>query len=204
MSDGGYDEGYSGTACLWGTQPGSFVELACRSHLACDSKVVLDAGCGEGKNSAYLASRGAIVDSYDISSIAIEKARHIFGAEKGINWIQQDIQTADLEADKYDAVVAYGLFHCLGSEAEVGSLVKLLQEVTKSGGIHVVCAFNDGPHDLSAHPGFNPCLVSHAAYLDLYENFTVLEESNCVKEETHPHNNIPHFHSLTRFIARKD
>jgi len=105
--------------------------------------------------------------------------------------------------DAFDIVIAYGLLHCLRDFSEVKAVVSRLQSATRAGGQNVVCAFNNRRHDFSAHPGFDPCLLSHNAFLVLYQNWTVEAASDEDLYETHPHNGIPHFHSLTRLIARK-
>ena len=67
----------------------------------------------------------------------------------------------------------------------------------------IVCAFNDREHNLSAHPGFNPLLLKHSDYVDYFVSNTIVFESDENLYETHPHNNIPHMHSMTRLIIRK-
>jgi hypothetical protein len=103
----------------------------------------------------------------------------------------------------FDTVIAYGLFHCLSSTAEIIELHEILAAATKDGGHHVVCAFNSRNQDLAGHSDFKPCLASHAFYESQYEQWHIEEISDEDLFETHPHNGIPHVHSLTRMIARK-
>jgi hypothetical protein len=37
----------------------------------------------------------------------------------------------------------------------------------------------------------------------MYRGWTLLHQSDEDLHETHPHNSIPHVHSMTRLIARK-
>lgn len=120
-----------------------------------------------------------------------------------VQWVKADIRRLNLKSDMYDLVVAYGLLHCLTSEEEVATVVENLQLTTKPGGYNIICAFNDRSQDLSAHPDFHPLLLSHERYLSFYERWSLLEVTDADLEETHPHNLIPHSHSMTRFIARK-
>jgi ubiquinone/menaquinone biosynthesis C-methylase UbiE len=163
---------------------------------------VLDAGCGEGKNAHALALRGAHVTAVDCSEVALRNARSAW-PETPIKWVQADVRNLLLPVEALDIVVAYGLFHCLRSRAEIEEVVSCLQEATRAGGRHIVCAFNARRQELLAHPGFTPCLLSHTDYLDLYSSWMVEEASDEDLKETHPHNGIPHVHSLTRIIACK-
>jgi hypothetical protein len=56
---------------------------------------------------------------------------------------------------------------------------------------------------LSAHPGFSPCLLSHADYTTAFSGWEILADSDSDLTERHPHNNIEHTHALTRLLARK-
>jgi hypothetical protein len=115
----------------------------------------------------------------------------------------EDVTKQFWPREHFDAIMAYGLFHCLSSQIEIMELQSKLANATKLGGRHVVCSFNDRDQDLSAHPGFKPCLMSHDFYEKLYQGWIIEEISDENLHETHPHNGIPHHHSLTRFIARK-
>jgi tellurite methyltransferase len=111
--------------------------------------------------------------------------------------------TAYLETSPaYDLIIMYGLLHCLSSETDISNMITLALRKTLPGGTHILVAFNDGLQDLTAHPHFRPTLVSHAFYCDQYKGHTIMSDSSSVLHEIHPHNNIPHFHSISRLVAR--
>jgi tellurite methyltransferase len=202
--NGGYDSGYVACPCFWGRSPGSLVRLL-EKYVADFRRLdVLDAGCGEGKNAAFLSQRGARVQAIDISDAAIKNGKMAFGNSVRIEWAQGDIRNAELERT-YDIVIAYGLLHCLPSEADVAKVIRKIQNATVQRGYNVLCALNDRRQDLSAHPDLNPTLIPHSRFLEFYGRWDILHESDTDLTETHPHpyNNIKHTHSLTRILARK-
>jgi tellurite methyltransferase len=201
-TDGGYDDGYAQVPCFWGTNPGSFVSKYLQRHGDDLGARVLDLGCGEGKNAAAFAKAGYSVDAIDCSNIALTKAQKLFG-ELGIRWHLCDARMLALSSMIYDVVVAYGLFHCLATIEEIACLIELTKVATKVGGHHIVCTFNTGSHDLSAHPNFAPTLASHEWYCRKYSDWIISSATDEILQESHPHNNLPHHHSLTRLIAKR-
>ncbi len=202
--DGGYDAGYIACECFWGREPGSIVTALAGLLSAPTNLRVLDLGCGDGKNAAFLARYGCVVDAYDISEIAIQRARAAWGECNRINWKCADASQMSWPDGSYDIVVAYGLFHCLASSASILEVIHQIQNATKAGGYHAIACFNDRKQELSsAHPGFHPCLLRHAKYLDCYRDWRTIIVSDKDLVETHPNNNVLHSHSLTRLLARK-
>jgi tellurite methyltransferase len=201
--NGGYDDGYKSCACFWGREPGRLVKQVASMLGDVRSLEVLDAGCGEGKNAAFLAEMGATVRAVDISVIAIEHARSCFGDIANVSWEIADIRQSNLPALSFDIVVAYGLPHCLASEAEVIAVLERLKMATKAEGLNVVCSFNERRQDLSAHPSFVPTLLDHSRYVDIYSDWHLLYQSDEDLTEVHPNNGIRHTHSLTRLIAKR-
>jgi SAM-dependent methyltransferase len=200
---GGYEDGYRACPCFWGRAPGSLLPRL-RDHFPdLAGSDVLDAGCGEGKNAAYLARCGAKVLAVDISETALANARVAWADTPLIDWRHGDIRTINFDGNSFHVVLAYGLFHCLNGKGEVEDIVRRLQAATVPGGYHVVCAFNDRAQDLRAHPKFEPTLLAHDWYLNQYQGWDVLYASDEDLHETHPHNGVPHAHSLTRILARK-
>ncbi len=201
--NGGYEDGYISCACFWGREPGRLVKQVARMLGDVRGLDVLDAGCGEGKNAAFFAERGATVRAVDISVIAIEHARNCFGDIANVSWEIADIREFDLPPSSYDIVIAYGLPHCMASEPEVTAVLERLKMATKTDGLNVVCSVNERRQELCAHPGFVPTLLDHAKYLDLYSDWQLLYQSDEDLTEVHPNNGIRHTHSLTRLIAKR-
>jgi ubiquinone/menaquinone biosynthesis C-methylase UbiE len=200
IKDGGYDVGYRACRCFWGREPGSVLRWL---HTVVDltGADVLDLGCGEGKNAAWLDAKGCRVTAVDVSSQALINARQAWPTTR-IKWIQADVTTLRFPRDSYDLIIAYGLLHCL-TERQIPRLIQEAQEATRSRGINVIVALNDRSQDLSAHPGLNPTLLPHSFYLSHYHDWEVLFATDQDLHEIHPHNNIPHTHSMTRIAARK-
>jgi ubiquinone/menaquinone biosynthesis C-methylase UbiE len=200
--NGGYDDGYAACPCFWGPNPGSLVTRLFERMADPAGLRVLDAGCGEGKNAHAFAQRGARVTAIDCSALALRNAR-IAWPEDSVEWVQADIRELAYSIEEFDVVIAYGLLHCLQDPTEIEAVVAHLQQITRAGGWNVICAFNARHQDLSAHPGFAPCLIPHERFLDMYRPWSSVEASDENLHETHPHNGIPHVHALTRLIARK-
>jgi tellurite methyltransferase len=200
--NGGYDSGYLACPCFWGRSPGSLVRLLEEYVADFHGLRVLDIGCGEGKNAAFLSQRGARVRAIDISEAAIKNGKTAFGIGIGIEWTQADIRDMELPRE-YDIVIAYGLLHCLPSEADIANTTRKLQNATLPRGYNMLCALNARRQDMSAHPDLNPTLLAHQTFLGFYGGWDILHGSDTNLTETHPHNYIEHTHSLTRILARK-
>ncbi len=203
MSDGGYDIGYKECNSFWGTTPGSLILQLNNEFEDYKDKSILDIGCGEGKNALYFAKKGCYVDAYDISEYAIANAALVCSNYEKINLKQADATDIPYPENNYDVVIAYGLFHCFKNKESVDIVINSCLKSLKKKGIFIICAFNNREHDLSAHSGFNPLLLRHSDYVDYFVRNTIVFESDENLYETHPHNNIPHMHSMTRLIVRK-
>jgi ubiquinone/menaquinone biosynthesis C-methylase UbiE len=203
MRNGGYDEGYSAVPCFWGEDPGSLIKLFLERQ-SVRGYQVLDLGCGEGKNANAFAAAGAATIAVDCSQDAIANGKSVFGTSP-IEWRISDatIYAASQPDQTFDVVVAYGLLHCMSSTVEADTLINDIKRVTKPAGTVVLVAFNDRSHDLSAHPGFEPLLMPHDWYATKFSDWHIEILTDTDLHETHPHNGIPHHHSLTRLIARK-
>jgi 2-polyprenyl-3-methyl-5-hydroxy-6-metoxy-1,4-benzoquinol methylase len=165
---------------------------------------VLDLGAGEGKNAFHLATRGVNVTAVEISSKAIANGMRQWGPSSKLGWVFADVLTFDFPENEYDVVIAYGLLHCLKSVDQISFLIEKIKNATRVNGINIVCSFNSRialPE--GAHPNFSPTLLDHRYYLEYYAQWEMLYSTDEDLHEAHPHNSIPHVHSMTRLIARK-
>ena len=106
-----WEKGYrDGDASTMGGPSHEIIEIAPAYRPA---HVLLDLGCGEGRNSVYLAGLGFDVTAIDRSTNGIEKlrniARHI---GLSITTFVADIATIEI-TDDYDLVMAHGVLYYL-------------------------------------------------------------------------------------------
>src|SRR6185369_16823122 len=89
--------------------PSKFLEeiLASRSWLIPPGRA-LDVATGKGRNALFLASKGFRVDAVDISAAALQEARKIARLKgRGVDFIEADLEHADLPRGAYDLVVNF-------------------------------------------------------------------------------------------------
>lgn len=203
MNKGGYEIGYKNSDSLWGKKPGSLI-IQLEDYIdSFEEKMILDLGSGEGKNAFYLGEKGAFVDAYELSADAIRNGKSLFSQNRNVKINHQNVLDIDISLDQYDIIISYGLFHCFKHYEDVEILIEKSLLGLKKDGFFIVCAFNSRCQDLSAHEGFSPLLLDHQTYLNFFLKERILFASDEDLYETHPHNNIPHSHSMTRMIIKK-
>ena len=201
---GGYDDGYASCDCFWGTRPGRLVRQLERHLPSFQGMRVVDAGCGEGKNSYWLADRGAKVLGIDVSQLALSTATSRDSNATNIQFLQSDFLEVQLSDSFFDIAIAYGLFHCLSSRTRVIAACRRLKAITSPGGYLVICTFNNRrPVDRRAHPFLNACLLPHSLYVNEFQDYHLLHNSDEDLTETHPNNGIRHTHAMTRLLVKR-
>jgi len=141
-----WDERYRSSDRLWSGQPNpQFVAQA--AGLAPGE--ALDAGCGEGADAIWLASRGWTVTAVDVSAVALDRAA-AHAADKGVavTWQREDLLTWDPGLERFDLVSAQ-FMHL--PNAELGSMHGRLAAAVRPGGTLLIVAHH--PDDLHVNVG---------------------------------------------------
>ena len=89
----------------------------------------LDIACGVGRNTHFLAEKGFIVDAVDFSDYALDQVKNM----ATINKIEVDLDSYNLEVNKYDLIVNINYLN--------RRLFPQIKEALKSGGILVFETF---------------------------------------------------------------
>lgn len=78
-------------------------------------KTACEFGCGEGRNSIYLANRGIQTDAFDLSGTAIQNARKkaADAHTEAVTFQTGNIFALDFSGKQYDLIVDSGVFHHL-------------------------------------------------------------------------------------------
>jgi tellurite methyltransferase len=162
---------------------------------------ILDLGCGDGRNSLYLARQGFAVDAFDISAKGIAALRSVARRERlAVRARVQDIRDFVFE-HSYDLVICHGVLHLLdpGTSAEV---IRAMRANTVTGGWNVVVVFTDAapvPPDLAPH--VRGLFVSGELF-SRYRDWDIEAALSYMLDDEHP-GGIRHRHAIDKLVARR-
>ena len=195
-----WDERFATPEYIFGTEPNRF--LASQADRFASGYWVLDVACGEGRNSVWLASRGCEATGFDISGLALQKARHL--AEElavSVAFEQADIRTFDWGRTPFDVIVC--IFIQFAAPADRERLFSGFLAALKPGGLVLLQGYTPkqleyrtgGPGDV-AHLYTRAMLEAAFAAFELVH----LEEHDAVLAEGSKHVGRS---ALIDLIARK-
>lgn len=188
------------TVSTFGIQPNA--TLVDFQHMFDKSWSVLDVGCGEGKNSLYLAGKGYDnVDAFDLSANAVAKLNHLAVSQRvHVNaWVQDLSQF--IFCRPYDLVMCFGTLHFV--EKDIWKSFILNAKVnTALNGVHIIQLFTNV---LPASPDIAPFAVGLAndeEIKELYSDWDILHFKSYTFEDEHP--GVPrHYHASNKIVAQK-
>ena len=165
---------------------------------------VLDLGCGEGRNSLFMASLGHSVMAIDHSEAGIQKLRAIAKTSgASIHTIVGDIGSLKLEED-FDCVLAHGVLYYLDNPVW-RRLLSQVKQRTMPGGFNVFTLF--------IYNGEYPCTdeIQAAHYKNsfqpdeirqFYHDWHEARFDQYVKWDSHP--GMPlHYHPIEKLVSQK-
>ena len=119
---------------------GKPIEAVTKLHTYLQGGMVLDVGGGDGRNALHLAEQGFVVTVTDISEVGLEKVSSTAkGKGLDITTIVRDVVNDGIDG-MYDAIISSFVFHHIEEES-VQKIVALMQEHTKTNGVHVIATF---------------------------------------------------------------
>lgn len=93
----------------------------------CEGRDVLDAACGTGYGSAFLAEAAARVVGVDASEEAVSYARHRYG-RANVEFLVMDVQRLDLPDGSFDTACSFETIeHVADPERAIAELVRVLR-----------------------------------------------------------------------------
>jgi SAM-dependent methyltransferase len=194
-----FDEAYASETLVFGPLPDAVF-----MHLVLDEDLrgtALDLGCGDGRNSLFLAARGFLVDAFDVSLPAVEKLNRL--ARRGGLPIKADVlDIRHLEPPPlhYDLIVADTVF-CHLRNSELHDLTGRLVASLRPGGFLYASAFSDCDPRSSEFAPLVQTWFTPAEFRDLFADLD-LRRCDEVLITDHRHG-APHVHVLLRLIAQR-
>jgi cyclopropane fatty-acyl-phospholipid synthase-like methyltransferase len=142
-----WDDSYAGASPPWdiGRPQPAFARLAEAGAL---SGELLDAGCGTGEHTILAARHNARALGVDVSSRAIELARHK-AAERGVQASFEVLDALVLAAlgKTFDTIVDSGLFHVFDDDTRARYVTAVHAVLRPGGRLHLMCFSDREPGD---------------------------------------------------------
>lgn len=198
-----YDALYTSAAAniLWAVAPG---RLVARIHEFVPSVGrVLDAGCGDGKNALFLETHGFEVTGIDSSAAALTGLRNRFACASlppSGRYLRADVHDW-MQAEPYDVLVSYGLFHCLPRRTR-SITHKRLTALVRPGGVILFSALTDDLPLPERHGTTGIELASAMELTELFSDVRILERTSGTFEEHHRPTIGLHRHSAVWIVAQ--
>jgi len=125
---------------IWGTRPSELAREA--TGLAGHQGRVLDLGCGEGRDTVFLAEQGHDVVGIDVSVEGLRKAQHLAEA-RGLRvpWVCAALPDLPVRGP-FDLVYSCGSIHYVARDAR-RELFARLRGLTRRGGHHAHVVFTE-------------------------------------------------------------
>ena len=130
---------------------------------------------GEGRNGVWLAEQGLVVDAFDFSPVALDKARALAQTrEVKVNWVCSDWQHFDWPPATWDNMV--GIFIQFATPAERESLFAQMDASLKPGGTLVIQGYGlDQLRYNTGGPGRLEHLYDEALLRQAFAGYEVLD-----------------------------
>jgi 2-polyprenyl-3-methyl-5-hydroxy-6-metoxy-1,4-benzoquinol methylase len=156
-----WNQRYAGAGFLFGPEPNEY--LRAQAALLAPGGRALCVADGDGRNSIWLARQGMQVDAFDISDVAVAKARQL-AAQAGVtvNYSVADCDQWPWPAQAYDTVAA--IFVQFADPAMRQRLFNAMVASLKPGGLLILQGYT--PTQLEYKTG-GPPILSHLYTADM-------------------------------------
>jgi SAM-dependent methyltransferase len=182
-----WDQRFASRGFLFGKHPNAY--LAAQRQRLRPGMRALAVSDGEGRNGVWLATHGLMVDSFDISSVAIEKTRAL-ATQSGValNCQQASWQAFAWPERTYDLVV--GIFIQFAAPGDREVLFARMRDALRPGGLLIVQGYTPAQLNYrTGGPGQVEQLYTRAWLLQQCSGLDILDltEDLCVLQEGTAH-----------------
>lgn len=137
-----YDSLYKNTPNLFGNKPNKLLIKVAKEILP--GKNFLDLGCGQGRDSFYMARKKFNVLAVDNSKVAISQMKKLIQEEKidNIQTVCEDIAEFAIEPKKFSVINCRAVLHFL-SKKDALEVIENIKKNILPGGFIIISAFTD-------------------------------------------------------------
>jgi len=186
---------------IFGKEPNEYLALQAKAYLKPNQKVLCIAD-GEGRNGVWLAKQGMQVVGFDVSDIALEKAKQ-FAQDNQVEiaYLLSDTDSFNWQENIYDAVI--GIFIQFAEPQMRARIFQQAYRALKPGGIFILQGYT--PKQLEYKTG-GPSLIDHLyteeMIRELTKEFQILD-LRCYEKELNEGARHAGMSALLGLVARK-
>ena len=163
--------------------------------------LVLDVGCGEGRNSIFLASQNHVVEAFDLSEAGIKKAKMVaLSMNLEIKFWSENLSDFEFQKE-YDVILSHGVLH-LPEQQYRDKFILDAQKNTTKGGFHFIGVFTDRLPATPDNAPFTKSLFHIGELPEKYKEWEIIHHLEGTVTDEHP-GGIKHEHAFERIIAKK-
>ena len=197
-----YDKRYDQEEYYWGLKPSSNCFRILEIIPPDRPLKLLDAGCGEGRDAVFFASRGYTVTAFDKSPVGVEKSKRLADEAKvSLNVFVADINEFRL-TNTFDIIFSTGVLQYIPENLR-SEILGNYRQFTNSEGINALSVFvsksfipRAPDEEQTSHKWISGELLTH--FNDWRIEYTTEEIFDCNSS------GVPHQHAISRVIARNE
>lgn len=138
----------------------------------------LDLGTGPATQAVQIARKGYSVTGSDISPAAIRRAQEVYGRERNVIFIVDNILESNFKEDEFDYIFDRGCFHVLDPSDRL-TYVREIKRILKEDGILFLKCFS-----INEKREEGPYRFSKKQISEIFESFTVIRIKDTVYQGT--------------------
>lgn len=166
----------------------------------------LDLGCGQGRDSLFMLTKGFKVDAVDISSQAIKEIKKRIKLNKlnnkNINLFNQDIGEFKITEDKYSIINAFNSLQFL-SKIDGLKVINNIKKNLRINGYVIISGFTVFDFFYNKK-NLTKCFFNQNELKDIFSNFNIIKYQEIIIEDKgHEGFNKAHKHAIVQIIAQK-
>lgn len=206
-----WEDKYAEKGLMWGTKIDEQIQKA--MDLIPSASKILDAGCGSGRHSIFLAKKGFFVSGVDISTTAIDIAQKWANQEgiKNATFHTSNLCELPYPNDAFDAVICPDVLNFMPAEERTAALNHITR-ILKENGLLILELFSteDGsygggkevePNTFERKTGLLNHLYSKEEVEQILSDFEILSiDHDSFIDDVHTH---PHVHGVWTIVAKK-
>lgn len=197
-----YNKIYKNNKDVWGKKPNKLLQIAWKKVQS--SSWFLDLGCGQGRDSLFMAKKNFKVTAVDISKEGIRNIDLM--AKKydlDIRTVSQDIKNFKINNNRYTIINIFDALHFL-EKKDALELIKKVKKNLKQGGFVIISDFSTKDLLFKKEKNKTKGFFRPKELLKLFSHFNVLlYKEFSIIDSGHPGFEQLHRHQIVELVAQK-